>query len=465
MIKIVMSILVALGLGFSFTCLLWPRQRRLLPDLLLIISLSVGMGFGITSLLFFLWLIVFGTAGGALIGCEIGLLLVLSAFAVSARWRKQQVDSLPVRTRRTPYPKSKIEWVAAITFFFTLFVAGKGFLWFARGAIQGGWDAWGIWNLRAKFLFLGGPYWRDAFSAEGAISHTDYPLLIPASVARGWSYAGADIPLVPILIGFLFTAATVGLLFSSLSVLGSRSQGFLAVTVLLASSFFLVLGGAQYADVPLGFFFLATLVLLCLHERAAAQSNNMLVLAGTTAGFAAWTKNEGSLFLACLLLAHLITTLRKQGIRTYLRQLMLLAAGLGPVLVMLAYFKLNLAGHNDLSSPFLTALKMLGRISRWRTVAKAFADQVLHFGGWALTITPFLALYVLLAGVKKPASIEEKICLRTLYLTVIGYFLVYVTAPVPLNWLLETSLNRVLVQVWPSTLFLIFLMTNRLDET
>jgi hypothetical protein len=67
--------------------------------------------------------------------------------------------------------------------------------------------------------------------------------------------------------------------------------------------------------------------------------------------------------------------------------------------------------------------------------------------------------------VKKPASIEGKICLRTLYLTVIGYFLVYVTAPVPLNWLLETSLNRVLVQVWPSTLFVIFLMTNRLDET
>src|SRR5260370_2739447 len=236
-----MSILVAVGLGFSFTCLLWPKQRRLLPDLLLITSFSVGLGFGITSLLFFLWLIVFGTAGVALISSEIGLLLVLSVFAGIVRLRKEQVDSLPVKTIRAPRLKSKIEWIAAITFFFTLFVAGKGFLWFVRGGIQGGWDAWGIWNLRAKFLLLGGLHWRDAFSAVGAISHTDYRLLIPASVARGWSYAGTDIPLVPILIGFLFTAATVELLFSALSVLGSRSQAFLAATFLLASSCFLVL--------------------------------------------------------------------------------------------------------------------------------------------------------------------------------------------------------------------------------
>src|SRR5260370_33791023 len=130
-----MSILVALGLGFSFTCLLWPKQRRLLPDLLLITSFSVGLGFGITSLLFFLWLIVFGTAGAALIGCEVGLLLVLSAFAVAARRRKEQVDSLPVKTIRAPWLKSKIEWVAAITLFAALFIAGKGFLWFAPGPI------------------------------------------------------------------------------------------------------------------------------------------------------------------------------------------------------------------------------------------------------------------------------------------------------------------------------------------
>src|SRR5713226_3167693 len=107
-----MSILVALGLGFSFTCLLWPKRRRLLPDLLLIISLSVGLGFGITSLLFFLWLIVFGTAGVALISSEVGLLLVLSAFAVSARRQEKQVDSLPVKTIRAPRLKSKIEWIA-----------------------------------------------------------------------------------------------------------------------------------------------------------------------------------------------------------------------------------------------------------------------------------------------------------------------------------------------------------------
>jgi hypothetical protein len=344
-----------------------------------------------------------------------------------------------------------------------LIASTSGFIWFARAGIQGGWDAWGIWNLRARFLFLGGSNWRDAFSTQGGIPHTDYPLLIPSSVARAWSYAGTDTPLAPILIGSLFTAATAGLLYWSLSALRDRSQGFLAATVLVASPFFLVLGTAQYADVPLGFFFLATLVLLCMYETT--EHSSMLVLAGTTAGLAAWTKNEGSLFLVCLFLAHLMVTVRKHGGRFYLRQLMLLAAGLAPVLIFLAYFKLRLGGHNDLSSPIITVLKMLGRISRWRTVAKAFADQGLHFGGWALPMTPFLALYIVLAGVKKELGGAEKIAVRALCLTVLGYFLVYVVAPIPLAWLLETSLNRLLVQVWPSILFAVFLTTNPVDKT
>lgn len=462
MIKIALSILIAFALGFSITCLLWPRQRQLLRDLPVILSLSVGLGFGITSLLYFLWLMVFEPPQAAWISCEIGLVLILSMLAITVRRRHPQ-DWQTVTTHISR-PKSKMEWITAASFLFSLLVAAKAFLWFVRGGIQGGWDAWGIWNLRARFLFLGGEHWQDAFSTEGALSHTDYPLLIPASVARAWSYAGATLPLIPILIGFLFTAASAVLLFSSLSILRSRAQGYLAATVLVASPFFLVLGTAQYADVPLSFFVLATLVLLCLHETTVVHNNHLLVLAGTTIGLAAWTKNEGGLFLACIFLAHAGTAFRKYGARLYLQQLIFLVAGLAPVLMLLAYFKFNFGGHNDLSSPLLTALKMLGRISRWRTVAKAFADQGLRFGGWTLTMTPLLALYILLAGVKRPMNSGEKICLRALCLMVAGYFLVYVVAPVPLDWLLETSLNRVLIQVWPGTLFAIFLITNRVDQ-
>jgi len=229
----------------------------------------------------------------------------------------------------------------------------------------------------------------------------------------------------------------------------------------LTTPFFIVLGTAQYADVPLGFFMLSTLVLVCLHESATEKGGGMLALAGTSAGLAAWTKNEGLLFLVCLLLGYLSLVSGHHKLRTHVRQLLPLLAGLAPVLLMIAYFKLHFAGHSDLFSSLPAALKMLGRIARWRVVARAFAYQLLHFGGWAVPITPFLSLYILLAGAaKQQAGDGLKICLRALCLTALGYFLIYIVAPVPLEWLLETSLNRVLIQLWPSILFLVFLGTN-----
>ncbi len=139
MIKMVTPILVALGLGFSFVCLLWPAQRRLRRDLPMLIFLSVGVGFGISSLLFFLWLAAFGHVGSAFAGCEIGLLLALSALAVRVRRRKEPaVPAEPSASR----PKSKFEWIATAAFLVSLLAASNGFLWFVRRGLNGGWDAW-----------------------------------------------------------------------------------------------------------------------------------------------------------------------------------------------------------------------------------------------------------------------------------------------------------------------------------
>jgi len=54
------------------------------------------------------------------------------------------------------------------------------------------------------------------------------------------------------------------------------------------------LAASQYADVPLAFFCLATLVLLCLADRQEKGRHGFLVLAGLACGMAAWTKNEGA---------------------------------------------------------------------------------------------------------------------------------------------------------------------------
>lgn len=73
-------------------------------------------------------------------------------------------------------------------------------------------------------------------------------------------------------------------------------------------------------------------------------------LIGLTTGLAAWTKNEGLLFLLCFLVAHaLIRFVAKSG-HIGLRQVILFSAGLLPILGVITYFKIKLATPNDVIS-------------------------------------------------------------------------------------------------------------------
>src|SRR5438128_7423421 len=110
-----------------------------------------------------------------------------------------------------------------------------------------------------------------------------------------------------------FTFGSMGLAYGSLTLLRSRGQGLLAGIVLLGTPFLIKHGASQYADVPLGFFFLATLVLFSLREREAGDRNGLPALAGLMAGLAAWTKNEGSFFVLVVLVARIIAVPRGSG--------------------------------------------------------------------------------------------------------------------------------------------------------
>ena len=137
---------------------------------------------------------------------------------------------------------------------------------------HGYWDAWSIWNLRARYLFRGNN-WTAVFS--GLVSHAEYPHLVSASVFRGWTYCGKETLLVPILFAALFTYATPGLLLSSLMLVRSIFQGVIASLLLFGMPYFIEQGIAQYADVPLSFFILATFILFYFQTDMATISNNL----------------------------------------------------------------------------------------------------------------------------------------------------------------------------------------------
>jgi hypothetical protein len=419
--------------------------RHDVPRLLL--GLPVGMG--LVSACFFLSLIT----GVPSLVWELSLLA-----GAGALWVRRRRDACVFCGAIGE--TSNLERLCGAVFLAVLAAAMTAFLFESSRAPHGQWDAWSIYNLRARYLYGREDQWRSAFSAVLHTSHPDYPLLLPAFIARAWRYLAVESTAAPVAVAFVFTFSTVGLLAGGVAVLGRRIEGWLAGLLLLGTPYFVIHGASQYADVPLAFFILATLILLSLQDLHRGRSGPA-ALAGLCAGLAAWTKNEGLLFAAAVTVARLMV-LRRDPKRLR-AELPLFAAGLAPVLGLVFYFRHTLAPPNY----FLSSGGTLGRaLDFWRymAVADGFARHLWNFGQFFVTPFLFAAAYVALVQPdfsRRPASFFTAAV--ALVLVAAGYFMVYVVSPADLTWLMATSLDRLLLQLWPAVILTAFLAAKRLD--
>jgi hypothetical protein len=192
------------------------------------------------------------------------------------------------------------------------------------------------------------------------------------------------------------------------------------------------------------------------------------VLAGGTAGLALWTKNEGLVLLAVMVLVRVIG-LRSLNLPMILRRSMPFLAGLAPPLLTLIYFKIRFAPGNDMvaGQSLQAVLARFTSPSRYLTVTRAFASQARSFGNWIIPIFLVLAFYAFLTGLnsfnKDRGSAQWK-PLATALAAAVAYFAIYVATPHQLQWHLKYSLDRVLMQVWPSAIFGIFLLLNTMED-
>jgi len=433
-----MSWVVAIAIGLLATLAVWPERDSPWRDWPLMLSLSIGLGLSFTSLTYFLWVARLRSMLSSPHPLDVGLtILLIPVVAMRVRsWKTEQSGPDSRRSHGTPL-------FAALTMALASLDAAA-FLVMSRRAPFGGWDALATWNLKARYLAFGGADWTEVIRCGLA----DYPLLLSGAIARIWYDAGHASPLAPALIGALFTFATAGLLIGGLRRLRGPMAGWLGGTLLLATPSFLKHGARQYADIPVAFFILATVVLLTVSAKQRGENRSswgFIALAALFAGFAAWTKNEGELLVAVLALVLLVGSGRG-------RHLSALVAGLTPALVCLAYFKVAIAPANDLvaGQDHSTWGKLLDP-RRYARIAEAFAVQALTAGE---AVFPSLALYGWLNRCARP-RLEPWLrpAAALLALMTIGYFFVYVTTPHDLAWHLRTSLDRLVLQLLPGIVF------------
>jgi len=440
-------------MGIAAVRLMMPAPLRWSLQNAIILSAGAGLGIGIASSLYFVVLALAGPNLVALASVEGAVLVVLVAAGLIVKPRLDPLDfaSGPA----TPGYLTVLFAAAAVIAVIA-----------AIGAYSlkphGEWDAWSIWNLRARFLFRAGEFWKDAFSSQIAWSHPDYPLLVPAIVAMCWTLAGAETTVAPGIVAFIFTFAAAGTLIATVGILRGKMQSYLAGILLLGSTSFIVIGADQYADVPLSFFILGSLAVLCLEDRNPGDLR-LSMLAGLIAGLAAWTKNEGLLFVAALVVARLVALFFYADRSAMGRRVGGIVAGLISPLAVVAFFKLRFAPPNDLlSGPGKQVMAHLFDFGRWVTVIEGFLIALLRVGGFLIPIVLLLALYWYLLRFKVEPGLRVSVATVgfALALMLAGDFSVYVLFPNDVAWQVNTSVERILLQVWPAALLAFFLAVN-----
>lgn len=466
-VAVALSFLVATATGTLLLRLVWPRTEPSCPWPLAV-ALGAGLGAGLSSVLLFLSLLLAGPSRWYPLA-EAGL-LALVATAAAARQRPAPVPSAPTTDAGG---RSRWRLLLIAAFMVGLAAAAGAFLSSLRQHPHGEWDAWMNWTMRARMIFRGGDGWRAAYANTFPWSHPDYPPLVPSLVVRGWLYAGRETLLSPSLVAATFTFGSAALLATALAALRSTGQGLLAGLVLLSTPFYLLHGTSLYGDVPLSFFFLAAIVCLALDGRQGGGTARFAALAGAAAGLSMWTKNEGWLFTvavgAGLMLAGAPGTgaLGTGAVRR--RRVLAFGAGLLLPLLMVAGFKIAFAPPNDLLST-LGVERTVGRLTapdRYYITLREYLRHIAQFGangfgsaGWVL------AAYLLGLGLHRREAGRPWVTAvgTALGLLLAGHFVVYVSMADELARLLASSLDRLLVQLWPSVLFLFFMVARTPEE-
>jgi hypothetical protein len=375
---------------------------------------------------------------------------VLAWWGRRAAWQQEAGSSRSEPAARNRVP-GRVDWILRVVFGLTALTALASVIASSLAAPHGDWDAWAIWNQHARFLFRGGgsDTWRGFLTIGW--SQPDYPLLLPAAVARVWAYAAQESTLGPTLVAMAFGIASVTLVVTALD--GRRA--WIAGALMLGATTFLTQIPSQCADVPLACYVVATLAVACRDGRHIGPGSPHMTawLAGATSAMAAWTKNEGIVFALLMLIVSIAVAIRRREAR----QLLWGLAGGAPIVIALVWFKLALApplGLTEGLSMDVFVIRLLD-LDRHVTVAALMTQHAARWSApFAVAVFPLMLVAAIWMAARSGPAVRVMAAVSSLMLA--SYYLVYVTTPFDIAWHVSTSIDRLLVQLWPALVLTAF---------
>ncbi len=291
-------------IGLAVVQLCWKGSRPI--DWLVKIFLAQGLGMGIDACLYYIWSLAFTPFNRFFFWIELILAAGAAALIAIPILKSRPAFSLT----RPAFSRSWIVYGLAAVFLVTLASTTVLYIRDIYGNLSGSFDAYAIWNLRARFIYYSPQDWRQAFAEQFSWkTHPDYPLLWPMNILRTWVLLGREVLQTGRLQTSIFYLILPGLMVGGLLKLRGWSQALLGGAILFAMPAFMLFTSFQIPETPLAYYYLACLLLLLLYEKEGAPG--LLALAGLAAGMAGWTKNEGLMFGAAALFFLIVRSLHR----------------------------------------------------------------------------------------------------------------------------------------------------------
>ena len=437
------------------------RLRTDIRSHTVIAAVAVCCGLGVSSLTT-TWLLSLGMViGRAFVAVDALLWTSIGAFAwwydrrgsPGGRGRSVVMSTVPPRGLTTT------DWLVRGVFGIVAVAAVVSALSAFMAAPHGEWDAWAVWNQKARFLYRGDSGWRALLAIDW--SNPGHPLLVPMTVARLWAYAGAESTIVPATVAMVFGGAIVSAVIGALDARSARA--WVAGSVLLAAGTFVQQVASQQADVPFAFFLVATLIVLrdvAMSKREGHEGSRSLLLAGVLAGLAAWTKNEG--LVVVVLTASFVAWMALRDAQP--RRAGWWMVGAAPAMMTLVWFKLLVApvapGYLAEGSTGGLLLERFFGADRHAIVGALLWQYARAWGGPLANGVALLGLAAATLVAVTRARRSGRAMLGAVGVLVASYYVVYIQTSMEVEWLVMTTFDRLMVQIWP-TLVLAAFLTQR----
>ncbi len=409
--------------------------------------LSFWLGMGISALLsFFVFLFIGHYHRWLIILFNIFLLLLLFFVNLSRGNLKNTWEPYKA-LRQLEIFDAAIIFIWAVLLFFVYKIA----------AIHpfGEWDAWGMWNLKTKFLVLSDSPWDDIFKNLIWHTHRDYPLFVPFLYIWNYSFMNSHLAWVPFTIGILAAISGSLLLYAGLKIFIPAKPAFLASLLLLAQPYYIFNATSQYADIVLALYLLLSLIMIIYAIKQ--QDERLGIITGLLMGITGFVKNEGIVMVVLLIGLSSLWILFSKTIAPKQRGRFFgyLLTGFCITFAAAIIFKVFMAPPSEDILPDVSISKLT--LSLWQRahLLTTFALKEMINKKWC-----FMWIFVLLLTLlrAKRLFLRENILLTLFFLCYAGIVgVVYIiNTQTDLSWWLEYSLPRIYFCLLPSGLFYAF---------